>query len=125
MGFRIKTGSWRAPLQIIDSFLPRRPPSMAVIKPAQTRKAQGLFRRAGWLGRSIRLSAANETCFSQGAQAVSRPAERPLRPVRVVRVTSMADPARQEARLVISGRMSDVCAELDRLAAIESRMATA
>lgn len=45
------------------------------------------------------------------------------RPLRVVRV--MDRPAGRAAtagnRLVISGRMADVCAELDRLAALEAR----
>jgi hypothetical protein len=37
-------------------------------------------------------------------------------------VVRVIDPkARDAGRLVISGRMADVCAELDRLAEIESR----
>ena len=45
---------------------------------------------------------------------------RPPRPLRVVRV---AEPLRAPAsagRMVISGRMADVCAELDRLTALEA-----
>jgi hypothetical protein len=45
---------------------------------------------------------------------------RALRPLRVVRV---AEPLRAPAsagRMVISGRMADVCAELDRLVALET-----
>ncbi len=48
---------------------------------------------------------------------------RAQRPLRVVRV--MDKPGNQVAsgtgRMVISGRMADVCAELDRLAAMEAR----
>ena len=46
--------------------------------------------------------------------------DRVARPLRVVRV---AEPFRAPAhagRMVISGRMADVCAELDRLAALEA-----
>ena len=47
-------------------------------------------------------------------------AHRPL-PLRVARVME-AHPHRQNAgRMVISGRMADVCAELDRLAELENR----
>ena len=63
------------------------------------------------------------------ALRVSRPSERPAilpRPVtsicaprpatlRVVRVCDSHNPSGEMGRLVISGRMADVCAELDRL----------
>jgi len=42
----------------------------------------------------------------------------PAKPLRVVRVL---DAGTGSGRLVISGRMADVCAELDRLAAQEAR----
>ena len=42
------------------------------------------------------------------------------RPLRVVRVMESGQPRLQTGRLVISGRMADVCAELDRLAALEA-----
>jgi hypothetical protein len=50
----------------------------------------------------------------------------PARPLRVVRVVDGKGQQRNN-RVVISGRMADVCAELDRLAAIEAAetMATA
>jgi hypothetical protein len=63
-----------------------------------------------------------------GLQRASRPATvtataRPCRPLRVVRVVRIVEPSRAAAvdagRLRISGRMADVCAELDRLAALE------
>lgn len=47
----------------------------------------------------------------------SRPMQRPLR---VVRVMEAGQPRCQVGRMVISGRMADVCAELDRLAACEA-----
>jgi hypothetical protein len=45
------------------------------------------------------------------------------RPARPLRVRRAAEPLRSPAsagRMVISGRMADVCAELDRLAAVEA-----
>lgn len=43
--------------------------------------------------------------------------QRPLQPLRVIRFIDADLPAANAGRMVISGRMSDVCAELDRLAA--------
>lgn len=43
------------------------------------------------------------------------------RPLRVLRVLESGSPA-NNGRLRISGRMADVCAELDRLASMEARL---
>lgn len=43
------------------------------------------------------------------------------KPLRVVRVVEPAAPRAVAGRMVISGRLADVCAELDRLAALEAR----
>lgn len=48
---------------------------------------------------------------------IPRPALR--RPVRVLQVMETGQPVNKIGRLRISGRMADVCAELDRLAARE------
>ncbi len=45
---------------------------------------------------------------------------RPL-PLRVARVMEAQHSRSQAGRMVISGRMADVCAELDRLAELENR----
>lgn len=42
-----------------------------------------------------------------------------LRPLRVLRVVEAGQASSHAGRLVISGRMADVCAELDRLAAFD------
>jgi hypothetical protein len=52
--------------------------------------------------------------------AVSAASVRPARPLRVVRVFEGAQPRAAAGRMVISGRLADVCAELDRLAAAEA-----
>jgi len=41
-------------------------------------------------------------------------------PLRVVRVVEPSAPRAVAGRMVISGRLADVCAELDRLAALET-----
>jgi len=42
-------------------------------------------------------------------------------PLRVARVMEAQQNRQSAGRMVISGRMADVCAELDRLAALEGR----
>jgi len=54
------------------------------------------------------------------AASVARPTTRPLRVVRVFEGPRVPASA---GRMVISGRMADVCAELDRLAAMEASSA--
>jgi 3-deoxy-D-arabino-heptulosonate 7-phosphate (DAHP) synthase class II len=43
-----------------------------------------------------------------------------VQPLRVIRTIDAREPNRHPSRMVISGRMADVCAELDRLAALEA-----
>jgi len=45
----------------------------------------------------------------------------PAKPLRVVRVLEPSASRAVAGRMVISGRMADVCAELDRLAALEAK----
>jgi hypothetical protein len=45
----------------------------------------------------------------------------PAKPLRVLRVVEPSAPHAIAGRMVISGRLADVCAELDRLAAQEAR----
>jgi hypothetical protein len=45
---------------------------------------------------------------------------RPVRPLRVVRCVDASQAPASAGRMFISGRMADVCAELDRLAALET-----
>jgi hypothetical protein len=54
------------------------------------------------------------------ASAARRHHTRPGRTLRVVRVLDGNHAARGAGRMVISGRMADVCAELERLAALEA-----
>ena len=52
----------------------------------------------------------------------ANPGMTPPRPLRVVRFMEAGQTSAQVGRMVISGRMSDVCAELDRLAAREAAL---
>jgi hypothetical protein len=55
------------------------------------------------------------------APAQRAAAHAPAKPLRVVRVVEPSAPRAIAGRMVISGRLADVCAELDRLAAQEAR----
>lgn len=112
MGIRFTTNTWRAPLQLIDSWLPA-PTFNQQAKTPQ--KVAQQFIRAGWLGRHAKGAgtAANVTSTQHGVKA-----PRPRR-VHELQNTDPVESSRTEARLVISGHINDVCAELDRLAALE------
>lgn len=56
----------------------------------------------------------------QSAMATPARHARAHRPLRMVRVMEVGQTSSQVGRMVISGRMADVCAELDRLAAFET-----
>lgn len=60
---------------------------------------------------------ARATPVGKAARAWAGPTRAPERPLRVVRVLEGRHPRSTAGRMVISGRMADVCAELDRLAA--------
>jgi hypothetical protein len=59
----------------------------------------------------------------QPARVTRRPMSVPRapKPLRVVHVMEPAGGRSTAGRMVISGRMADVCAELDRLATLEAR----
>ena len=66
---------------------------------------------------ALSRSASLQRSWSGPTRAV--PCQRPLRVLRVV--DGRSGSAEAAGRMVISGRMADVCAELDRLAASETR----
>jgi hypothetical protein len=57
---------------------------------------------------------------SQALQSTTTTAK-PALPLRVARVMEAQQSRHNAGRMVISGRMADVCAELDRLAELENR----
>lgn len=118
MGIRFTTNTWRAPLQLIDCWLPAAPqrPTTPRIMSQVVRH----FTRAGWLGRTIDVSAPSaNNSMATGNRAIQPPAAHRACHVRVLRSDGASASDRSGPRLVISGRINDVCAELDRLAALE------
>lgn len=61
--------------------------------------------------------------FAKQRPCVAMPARAVMRPLRIVRVLDHdGNPPNNVGRMLISGRMADVCAELDRLVAHEQTM---
>lgn len=113
MGIHFISKSWRAPLQLIDSWLPVPTP----IRSGRSMAAPLLSRfvRAGWLRTAAGTpSGRTEATTYDGLDHIQMRQGRT--PVRLVRTARMPG---EGGRLVISGRLADVCAELDRLAAME------
>ncbi len=75
-------------------------------------------RRAG-ASSDLRYVAIRPACAARSSADKAESAGHAARPLRVIRVV---DPraAHSASRMVISGRMADVCAELDRLVALEA-----
>lgn len=95
------------PLQHLAGWLVgASPPLRAAAAPVRVDSPPG-WQRGGRVHRS-----------RPGAARGAVPARRPLR---VVRVLDACHAPSSAGRMVISGRMADVCAELDRLAAQEHR----
>jgi len=70
----------------------------------------------------LRYVAVRPACAQRAGTITPGHAHPPVaaRPLRVVRTVDAQQPDRRAGRVVISGRMADVCAELDRLAALEA-----
>ena len=77
-------------------------------------------RDSGDTAAGLRYVAVRPACTARAAStpAPAATVAAPARPLRVVRVID--GQSKDRNRMVISGRMADVCAELDRLAALEA-----
>lgn len=72
-------------------------------------------------GRGISVNAIDTTlCLTPSGPYHANPAS--SRPLRIVRLMEVGQPSVNVGRMVISGRMADVCAELDRLVAREASL---
>ncbi|MCJ0763399.1 hypothetical protein [Variovorax terrae] len=98
-----------SPLQALAHWL-----MPGVAHPARAGRRPG--RRAS--PSAIKPIADNDRCTWTSAPKASN--LRIHRPLRVVRVLEAGRPPADAGRMVISGSMADVCAELDRLAALEA-----
>ncbi len=124
MGFFSASKTWRAPLQLIDCWLPDRHVNGATADVTRRgREAAPLlhkFRRAGWLapaaGAPQWASIPSVVAIKphKGRAPARRQAAAHTKPAAQARLTG-------DGRLWIAGRMADVCAELDRLAALDRR----
>jgi hypothetical protein len=114
MGIRFKSSSWRAPLRLIDSLLaPHQPSNAIALAGREPFRLVEAFARAGWL-KGAPAAPLHSTSMAHGSTSSIQPCS-----VRVVRSGSTGTSQKRDMRLVISGRIGDVCAELDRLAAQE------
>jgi hypothetical protein len=72
----------------------------------------------------LRYVAVRPACVQRASVAATTPghvsASTVVRPLRVVRTVDAQQPGGRAGRVVLSGRLADVCAELDRLAALEA-----
>ncbi len=93
---------------------------------APLRSLLGWLVRAPGARRAAGRAPADKRDAGERAASASRPADTlpavavTRRPLRVVRVVEASRPAAGAGRMFICGRMADVCAELDRLAAMEA-----
>jgi hypothetical protein len=79
-------------------------------------------RDSGSASAGLRYVAVRPACTARAhGAAAPKAAPAPVRPLRVIRVVDGPQGEKRSTnRMVISGRMADVCAELDRLAALEA-----
>jgi hypothetical protein len=100
-----------APLQAFFRWL------LSGLSPSQTAKQP---HRSGERKTGGQMNAGSISCARLHGPNNSTPAR--LRPLRVVRVMEAGQAPATVGRMLISGRMADVCAELDRLAAREAAL---
>ena len=79
-----------------------------------------LFAPLAWAWRPRAAAARRLSPKPAPRPAPATPAAAAARPLRVVHVLEASARPRGAGRMVISGRLADVCAELDRLAALEA-----
>ncbi len=124
MGIRINTNTWRAPLLLIDSWLPITQKPRHTLHGAVPRVVQR-FSRAGWLARSTEPNPKPEAASVTTHRQAGSHRRNETRTVRVLQAVGTNQASSQDTRLFISGRINDVCAELDRLVALEHQRAKA
>jgi uncharacterized protein YfaP (DUF2135 family) len=106
-----------APLQAVVLFFA---PHAGAFKPTSARSQAPV--PAGTQSGAAQGSASRVSRITY-PQSHSAVAAKPIHRVRVVRNVDTSLPADRAGRMVVSGRFADVCAELDRLAASEMRVA--
>lgn len=103
-------------LAIVDFWMPLQSLASRLMPARRPRRRDN----SGNTAAGLRYVAVRPACTARSAGAAVPTATGPARPLRVVRVVDGKGQQRSASRVVISGRMADVCAELDRLAALEA-----
>jgi hypothetical protein len=112
-----------APLQAVVLFFA---PHAPAVKPASARlPVRTLATAAGNTDTRVVAQRAGVSRSAQVGYPASSPyaTAKPSHPVRMVRNVDTSLPPDRAGRMVVSGRFADVCAELDRLVAMEMRAA--
>jgi hypothetical protein len=105
-------------LAIADLWMPLQSLANRLLPARRPRRRDGGSASAGLRYVAVRPSC---TARAHGPAASADAPPAPARPLRVIRVVDgLQGEKRSTNRMVISGRMADVCAELDRLAALEA-----
>jgi hypothetical protein len=116
MGIRFQANVWRVPLRLINRVLGRRQPSLTASSPMAAPSSS--CQPFPPLIRAERPCQAAPQTLTRAAASARLP-DRPHCGVRVLRSPPPGAGRRRGMRMVISGRIDDVCAELDRLIAQE------
>ena len=87
-----------------------------IFSPLQALAQRWIAPRRRSLSSDLRYVAIRPACAARAGAQRQHAETSAARPLRVIRVVDSRS-ARNSSRVVISGRMADVCAELDRLAA--------
>ena len=102
-------------LAIVDLWMPLQSLASRLLPARRPRR-----RDAGSASAGLRYVAVRPACTAR-VHGAATPEAAPVRPLRVIRVVDGPQGGKRSTnRMVISGRMADVCAELDRLAALET-----
>jgi len=124
MGIRLQNSTWRRPLRTLDCWLPAAEVSTSVWRHHMQQCLRWF--KLNWQNRgNQRVESATTGCpaternSSRNTLLVTGHEKATAR-VRVRRGDERSERGPGRTRLVISGRMADVCAELDRLAALEA-----
>lgn len=123
MGIRLHNSSWHRPLRTLDTW-----PPMA--ESAPSRWHQGVRQCSRWSsqlwlglgGSSAAMTRVGQTSGHDHGHRLGEgvTARRAALKVHFAQNNATGGNSSGHTRLVISGRMADVCAELDRLAALEA-----
>lgn len=123
MGIRLHTNTWHRPLRTLDCWLPASESSSV----AWRHRLLQLGKQCAQIFAHARRKQRHQATAADTQRVVGRaPEQVPATPaatprLRVTRHLDRTGGGTGHARFVISGRMADVCAELDRLAAQEAR----